>query len=529
MGRYVDIGMIYFIMQANLFIYGLRKIALFKDIIPEQLQHIQRTKILFGIGGILLAIVKKIITVSGSILILSYLLPIVIFEFFGQIHTQTDLIIIFCATCCIVPAITQSTIFRLEKEDHMYLNYFKINPNIYYRYKITKMLFVNIIFTIPALYIIFEGNWVIIGILVVVKLATSTIGNLGFTLIYDKNKSIPKVWRRIWIGNIIILVTYGLLIFINPSIEFINKYIYSVISIGGMIITICSYRLLMKYSKYLGIARKYANKDVVALHVSVSTKPPEEMMALNVSDWKENLDYFNKNKAIKGIEYLNRAFIERHKKIINRFYRNRAILCLALGGLGGWIIQYKQIALDVNTILMYSSWMITFVLFFSFGRQFCQILFYHCDFYLLSHRMYKEKGEVYKGYLFRLKYLLKRTLITCLMIGIGLALMVVIGGVKIEINELIMLYIVGGSILMLYEGYHLLVYYIIQPYSSEATIENPLYKMLSWVELLIGVGFFIAKQNITYYSIPIFLLSILVIILGSVIVKKYGFKLFKLH
>jgi hypothetical protein len=87
---------------------------------------------------------------------------------------------------------------------------------------------------------------------------------------------------------------------------------------------------------------------------------------------------------------------------------------------------------------------------------------------------------------------------------------------------------VYSLVFLIYEVFHFLTYYALQPYSTELTVKSPLFTALSIVEYLFSVYFLFARANVLSLTSPLIIIAA-VLILCCVLLTNLVEKTFKLR
>jgi predicted N-acyltransferase len=90
---------------------------------------------------------------------------------------------------------------------------------------------------------------------------------------------------------------------------------------------VCYLRLL-HYKDYKRIAVQFANKEAVAITISVNVAAEEGQDALTKFTWEKNKEFYEKHKKLDESTYLNRAFFERFRQIFSN--QRKQIFCFYL-------------------------------------------------------------------------------------------------------------------------------------------------------------------------------------------------------
>ena len=520
---------IYGSIQANSTIFILRKIPLIGNLLPNRIYRYKRLKFIFGILGTAVDILKKAIGGNLGIYISLSFIPSIL----SKIATtqnwpdQSTLVALFIILVCVGHALNQSDIFKSNAEDYTFLNHFMINPTRYYHYKIVKGFIIEGLFVAPILIYIFK-DIIIASSLILTGMFFIEAGNVFFLSIYKKNQKIPGVKKRVLLSILFMVIIYAISltgIFSNLTMPLWLLAIISLFEILGLVLC---FRYLFKFKGYKQIAVQYANSDTVALKVAVvSSLNNEDATAFTTADWETNKAYFESNKNLNELKYIQKAFQVRFKKSLRSFYTNQAYFNIFLCVLVGVLIRFDVVSIDASNILKYTPMLITLVLNLTFGRNYMQICFRYMDMPMLYHHMYDTK-KVANSMSSRLFLLLKNDLISFVVLILGFVALILIAGISIPMKEFALVCLAYILILAIYEVYDVIIYYLLQPYSVDLNVKNPIFKVLSYIEGIFYVLVLFARNNVIEI-IPALLISLAVILIIFAITSKIAHKTFKLR
>ena len=348
----------------------------------------------------------------------------------------------------------------------MFLNHFNMNPKEYYKYKINKDIFKKTIFIIPALIYIFNDFHSVIFLLSLKYLIT-ILGHNFFLSAYSRKKKIPVVWKRLLMVLPLAIAAFTVVTMFDISIALsdITKIIISIISFFlGIILHI----KLLKYDNYLRISRTYGNKDVLALNISVSSSIRSEgTTALDKSSWEDNKLYAENNN-FTVFDYITKVFNKRHHKVIRNFYLHNGIGIIIFSICIGLFLRLKNITVDINQIFLFTPVILSVISCISFGRLYNQMVFLHCDLFLLNANVFqKSENLVFRTFLNRYKFILKCSIVLSAVILSCFGCIIFINKVSLEISNLLALSLFIVCMVIFFETYHMLIYYIVQPYTAE--------------------------------------------------------------
>jgi len=228
---------------------------------------------------------------------------------------------------------------------------------------------------------------------------------------------------------------------------------------------------------------------------------------------------------LSGYARLNALFFQRHRRIV----RKPLMIRLAILGTAAAIASALLLAIGspenwtLHTLLPF----LPFVFYsFALGERLCRALFYNCDMPLMRYSFYREAAAKHFGS--RLLRLASLNLLLGLACGAALTIVAAAASWPLTAEQLLPLWlaIIGLSILM--SVHHLLLYYLLQPYTTEMNAKNPLFYLLNvvmsaacWITLVL-------KPQPQMIAAGVLVLAALYLLAGLMLVHKLGPKTFRL-
>lgn len=284
---------------------------------------------------------------------------------------------------------------------------------------------------------------------------------------------------------------------------------------------------LAQFREFKAIAVQYANKDTLALQVRRVTPLDEDARGLEISSWVHNKEFFNANEGRDVWSFMDKALRTRYKKFIRTSYRDKMINNLLFGLLIGILIRFQIINIDSQNLLMYSPKVIPFAIGMTFGAWYLPMCFRHMDLPLIYHDLYQESA-IRKSMVWRYLYLLQNGIALVASLVLGLLLVLWVGGLSIGASTFLKLALAYALIYLIYETYHVIVYYLLQPYTADLTVQNPIFSVLNWLTGILTVGVLFAKNNVILL-LPTLTMALGIIWLLFLVTLKYAPKTFKLR
>lgn len=183
---------------------------------------------------------------------------------------------------------------------------------------------------------------------------------------------------------------------------------------------------------------------------------------------------------LKGSAYLNALLFDRYGKILrNKLYQRLAVIAavtvfLVVMNLLGVTERFAQ--KDMVRFLP----LLFFVMYFSsLGKSIVQMVFVNCDVSMLYYPFYRERKTILSGF----NYRLARTLIYNGLISLALLLLFVIFNATnhffLDGQFFLVLVLLLIGLTALFSFHELFIYYILQPFTGDMQVVNPLYRVVS--------------------------------------------------
>lgn len=228
----------------------------------------------------------------------------------------------------------------------------------------------------------------------------------------------------------------------------------------------------------------------------------------------------------RGYVYLHSVFVKRHRGLVTApLYKRLVIICVI-----GILLTVSALIfadqLSIAPLERYISFIILAMFQLTLGNQLCRMLFHHCDLPLMRYSFYRRDAA--QHFRLRLRWLLGRNML----IGSGLAavlsmFILIITGGKFH-SFLPPVWLLTLALSVFFSVHHLLLYYLLQPYTSDMTTGNPWYTLLN---SLGSIGFLIAfllRPVPWVLAVTIASLTVMYLISAIRMVSRYAAIRFKL-
>ena len=181
---------------------------------------------------------------------------------------------------------------------------------------------------------------------------------------------------------------------------------------------------------------------------------------------------------LSGMTYLNALLFDRYKKVLYKKVRNwvlsLVVILVALEALRYYLGPFEL----TDTILLRFlpfSFMIMYIA--SSGKVVVQMVFVNCDISMLHYPFYREAKTIIAGFNYRFWQICKLNLIFACSLFLTI---MVLGRFAFSMETILLTALLLISLTALFSFHDLFIYYILQPFTKDMDVSNPLYKFLSW-------------------------------------------------
>lgn len=191
---------------------------------------------------------------------------------------------------------------------------------------------------------------------------------------------------------------------------------------------------------------------------------------------------------LSGMTYLNALLFDRYKKVLYKKVRGWVLsLVVILVALEAFRYYLEPFELTDAVLLrcLPFSFMIMYVA--SSGKVVAQMVFVNCDISMLHYPFYREAKTIIAGFNYRFLQTFKLNLIFAF--SLFLAIMV-LGRFAFSLETILLTALLLISLTALFSFHDLFIYYILQPFTKDMEVVNPVYKFLS------GALYWVAYLNI---------------------------------
>ena len=191
---------------------------------------------------------------------------------------------------------------------------------------------------------------------------------------------------------------------------------------------------------------------------------------------------------LSGMTYLNALLFDRYKKVLYKKVRNWVLsLVVILVALEAFRYYLEPFELTEAVLLqcLPFSFMIMYIA--SSGKGVAQMVFVNCDISMLHYPFYREAKTIIAGFNYRFWQICKLNLIFACSLFLTI---MVLGRFAFSMETILLTALLLISLTALFSFHDLFIYYILQPFTKDMEVINPVYKFLS------GALYWVAYLNI---------------------------------
>lgn len=525
-----------FYTSYNSILFYLQKIPLLGKLLKDRLYRVHRLgklAVFFGIiSEFFWSFIKKfayyafIKTILGSIL-----------ENFDLDLTKSYLLS-FMILLSVVGFVKTVDYFSANRDDYIFVKVMRLYPKDYYRSKIYYEIFFNII----SYTLVFGLAFRELGFSFIDAFSYSCLLYglrifmiLAFTKTYKlKEKTrdrLDTILTIIFFGLILVYLIYSIIwllkgrsLFWQGSITY-NRKIFLIL---GLFFLISSSLALYKTDIIPSVAKKVLRREKFAIDLDEINKKSYELEDKDMED--ANLK-FGEFESYKGIEYINRIFFSRFKRKFHKSIRIKTFIVLALAIGGNFLISRLSLT-DKDSVdyFTYGFCLIGFLAGFLIyiGDKFTRTCFYNMDRFLMKNAYYRSPDLLKDAIKIRFKKMVYFNMPMLIILIFGL--MGILYQAKTPWFSYLLTIIFSILGMAFFNFHYLYTYYLIQPFTENMEMKNPLYSILNIFAYYIAIKLMVIVGKFRWLAIGGILIFLFTyIILGFILVTKFSYKRFKLR
>lgn len=406
-----------------------------------------------------------------------------------DIHPDTWLLgfLLLCLSVGFINRFSQSFQPFINKSDREFMQQFRLSHGQF----IQSQLFVEPILTslyyLPALlvYCVLTKNplYLPAGLLIVPSghFSGQALNRLLFNRnIFFKQHSWP-VWASIAIG----FGSFFVLILFRDSL---STSLLIPIFISQLILTWLGYRYIQGQTNHLDYLQYCMDQSLqMDKKIFEMTKGNEYTRQGLQMQAKLNAETGKDLSHLSGMTYLNALLFDRYRSVLTKKLHFRLGCLLAIILFIEGIRWFSKDDIQISNTNYIEGLPFTFMVMYaaSMGKAVAQMVFVNCDISMLHYPFYRESKTIIAGFHYRFLQTVK---LNAAFSGSLLLALIIFTRAQLPIETYLLTALLLLSLTALFSFHDLFIYYILQPFTKDMEVVNPVYKFLSgalyWVAYL---------------------------------------------
>lgn len=432
-----------------------------------------------------------------------------------------------------------SSLFAVpDKKDVLFMTNFRLNKSSFLKRMNLLVIFTDVLFVTIALVIMSMINHLPV-VLATLFGSSLYLFSHSFWSLVDLPLTIQKkAWVKKTVTLVVVFALVLGLVWTNLASLMESLFNHPIILVGLTVFNIVASwfagKRYLTYPKFSLVAEKKVSSSMYVFEADdteLKNKTTNFTEGVGLTK-KMSIDEQANFEGLSGNAYLNALFFSRFKKGLGRGLLIKVISISVLGLALVVASQFFPLMSGVGELEEFMYRLVPslfFVLYLtSVGKSVVQSLFMNCDISMLTFPFYRTKEAIISGFLARFKKILFYNSIVngVLLVWLILFNLLVVGLNSIHLIGLALLVII--SLTLLFSFHELFVYYLLQPFTSDFQVINPIYKVVNGVFYLFAYMNLQLKTTGLYYALGLSVVSLLYVGIGFVVILKVAPKTFKL-
>ncbi len=507
--------------KVNTFIYALKSIPGLRKLLPDKLYQSKVLKIFGNIISILLEIINIFL---GKFLYLFLMIFCTISLYKTEIST-TFLHVFFFLT--IIGSFMNTYMFNPTKDKYYAMFIMRMNAKSYtltdYFYAIFKIIIGFLPFTIVFGLLSNVNLWICLILPFFVVASKIVIASYNLHL-YDKKGIIINENQPGKYINLLILL-FLILAYALPALNIVvPSYLLLILMILMILISIKRIEYIINFNKY-----REMYKIVLTASNMNQVENANRMAKENVL--KQITIDSNKTSNKKGFAYFNDLFVIRHSKLLWKNSKKVAGISAIIILIAFIIVTINpEFKMSINNMIMtYLPYFVFIMYLINRGENITRAMFMNSDHSMLTYSFFRKPEAILKLFKERLKSVILINLLPAIIIGFGLAiLLLATGGTSNPLNYLILIIsILAMSIF--FSIHHLVIYYLLQPYNLNSETKNTTYTIVNLLTYIVCYYMIDLRLPTLYFGISMIIFAVAYSIISLILVYKFAPKTFKIR
>ncbi|HFU3985028.1 TPA: hypothetical protein ACGO2X_001320 [Streptococcus suis] len=374
----------------------------------------------------------------------------------------------------------------ISKADREFMQNFGLSQSTF----LQSQLFIEPILTtfyyLPALVIfcLMTNQWLVFPVGMMTVLAGHLTGHALNRWFFEHHILTRRNSWHAWLWIAFVFVLYVLAIIFRHQLSL------------GMLVPILLVQPFLIWFSYHYLKRQTNHLDYLSYCMDQSLQMDKKIVEMTKGNEytrqglqmqaKLNVETGKDLSHLSGMTYLNALLFDRYKKVLYKKVRDWVLaVVVILAALEGIRYFLEPFTFTEDYLLQFLplSFMIMYVA--SSGKVVAQMVFVNCDISMLHYPFYREAKTIIAGFNYRFLQTCKLNLIFATSLFL---VILILWRFALSLETILLTALLLLSLTALFSFHDLFIYYILQPFTKDMEVVNPVYKFLSgalyWVAYL---------------------------------------------
>ncbi|MGQ7397289.1 hypothetical protein ACTGZU_03450 [Streptococcus suis] len=374
----------------------------------------------------------------------------------------------------------------ISKADREFMQNFGLSQSTFLQSQLFIEPVLTTIYYLPALVIfcLMTNQWLVFPVGMMTVLAGHLTGHALNRWFFEHRMLTRRNSWYAWLWIAFVFVLYVLAIIFRHQLSL------------GMLVPILLVQPFLIWFSYHYLKRQTNHLDYLSYCMDQSLQMDKKIFEMTKGNeyTRQGLQMQAKLNAetgkdlshLSGMTYLNALLFDRYKNVLYKKVRNWVLaVVVILAALEGIRYFLEPVTFTEDYLLQFLplSFMIMYVA--SSGKVVAQMVFVNCDISMLHYPFYREAKTIIAGFNYRFLQTCKLNLIFATSLFL---VILILWRFSLSLETILLTALLLLSLTALFSFHDLFIYYILQPFTKDMEVVNPVYKFLSgalyWVAYL---------------------------------------------
>ena len=419
---------------------------------------------------------------------------------------------------------------RLEKSELSFLSNFQLSPAIYLKSVMQVNILFDLVAYVPSLLVMTFVMKQPLLLPVALLLLYATTSWFFFWL---NRQLLDWPTSRRWVSGLsyIALVLFGGFAIARwgSTVQFVRILAHPVMVLALGVLAFFAAKLLFTYPHEESYLAKLMNKSQdILVNTEKALAGSNAYLGEGLKMQKKLVVDAQDYPNLKGADFLNALLFNRYRKTLQDQLKLRLGIIAAVGLCLMGVTFFTGVGdLDETEMIKLLPLLFFLMYMMTFGKKVVQLAFVNCDSSMLFYPFYRESKTILQGFMYRFKQTFKLNgLLSLALFAVFLGFSLVNGNF-LSLRFFAILGVLLISLSFLFSFHELFVYYLLQPFTSEMAVINPVYKFVGWVFYMAAYFNTQVRSAGIVYVLGLSAVILLYVLIGSVVVYRVAPKTFR--